>query len=245
MIDKQVRIGMDRFLALKWADYSLDLFISLDDEKKNYELLCKYLQGEIRGTETSRKTANQLKRLWLNKVDENHKLRIHAKEILRSRPQVNRSIFHLGMAINVFPVFKEVCHRIGILSKLQGSIPKQAVIDRVVEAFVNPTSIPRVVDRVLQTLIDWRFLEQEDGKIRFVELILNNDEEGLPWFVISLMKANRQDAISPQDLKVMPERMGINFLDIRKNLSAHPGFTLTRDQTGNESVALSQDITQT
>ena len=66
MADKKVLLGMDRFLALEWANYALDLFLSSDDEEKNYELLSNQLKKEISGVESARKTSIQFKKTLVN-----------------------------------------------------------------------------------------------------------------------------------------------------------------------------------
>lgn len=63
MSERQVKIGFDRFLALEWADFALELFLSPKEEIKKCQILKSYLQKEIPGVDSARKTSNQLKRL--------------------------------------------------------------------------------------------------------------------------------------------------------------------------------------
>jgi len=49
--------------ALDWADFALELFLSPKEEIEKYQILKSYLQKEIPGVDSARKTSNQLKRL--------------------------------------------------------------------------------------------------------------------------------------------------------------------------------------
>ncbi len=62
------------------------------------------------------------------------------------------------MALLVFPFFRESCIQIGRLSALQTIINRQAIHSRVAEKYSNQGTIPRSIDRIFQTLIDWKLL---------------------------------------------------------------------------------------
>jgi hypothetical protein len=62
------------------------------------------------------------------------------------------------MALLVFPFFRESCIQIGRLSALQTIISRQAIHSRVAEKYSNQGTIPRSIDRIFQTLIDWKLL---------------------------------------------------------------------------------------
>lgn len=237
MSDKKVKIGLDRFLAKDWVNYSLELFLSSDDDEHNYLVLKEYLQSIIPGKESARKTGNQLKRLWLMKMDEEDFLRNSAKELLLKHQMTDNTIFNLGMALNVFPIFKETCRRVGELSKLQTEINKQTVVDRVIENFVNPTSIPRIIARVLQTLVDWGLVEDHQNKIHLKDLEIK-DQHVSGWFVLALLKMNSKFEIPLNDLVCLPEKLGISLPDIRAHLHASTNLSIRRGLTGEEIVTI-------
>jgi hypothetical protein len=235
MADKKVLLGMDRFLALEWADYSLDLFLTSNDEKKNYEFLSNQIRNEISGIESARKTSNQLKRLWLSEKDGEQDLRSIAREIIRNQSVVNYSIFHLGMAINVFPIFYESCNKIGTLSKSYPYLSRQIIIRRVSETYANPSSIPRIVSRVIQTLVDWGFLlVKEDSYL--VKQVSLEDKEISSWFVFALMKASDSHEISISDLLSNPNKMGINLIDIRSHINQSSFLKINRYTVDSEII---------
>jgi hypothetical protein len=237
MSDKQVKIGLDRFLAQEWADYALELFLSSEDEKTNYELLKNYINTMVPGIESSRKTANQLKRLWINKRDENLQLRSMVTDILKEDLVIDKSIFHLGMAINVFPIFRETCCKIGELGMVVDCISSQDVINRVTERYINPTSIPRIVTRVMQTLADWRMLNLTDGKIELRQKVTGNLTIA-SWFILSVMNANSRSELLLRDWELVPEKLGVNIFDLRECIQDSSYLTLRRSLTGEEVIEI-------
>jgi hypothetical protein len=235
MADKKVVLGMDRFISLAWADYALDLFLSSDDGSKNYELLTNQTKKEIAGKESARKIANHLKRLWLVEKDGKQDLRSIAKEIIRNQTIVDYSVFHLGMALNVFPIFRETCNKIGTLSKSHQRLNQQDIINRVSETYANPSSTPRIVYRVIQTLLDWGFLlVKEDG---FCVKPLQMDDKNLSaWFIFALLKASDIDEISMSGLLSNPSKLGANFIDIRSHVIESSFLKISRDAFDSEII---------
>lgn len=66
---KYIFVGADRLLALRWANYSYELFISSQDQLASRNILRGYLESQMAGQESSRKTADHLNRLWLASQD--------------------------------------------------------------------------------------------------------------------------------------------------------------------------------
>jgi hypothetical protein len=235
MSDKKISIGFDRYLALEWANYSLELYLSGNTESQNYDSLKSYLDREIIGKESSRKTANQLKRLWLNENDGNEFLRKEAREILKIQPNLDRAFFHLGMALNAYPIFKEICRKAGELSEIQTSLTNKIIIDRVNETYLNPSSIPRIVSRVIQTLEDWGFIQNVRGSINIQEILIENQAFG-SWLIRALMLSRNLGEISLREIEQAPEKMGIRFVGIRNIVDTDSSLSIRRNLTGEEVI---------
>lgn len=238
MIDKENKIGFDRFLALEWADYALELFLSGQDELANYGYLKEYLKREIKVVETARKTANQLKRLWLNNPFLS--LRVKTKENFQKENIVNNSLYHFGMAINVFPVFYTTCQKMGELSAIQDQFDTRMIIDRVARDFVSPNSIPRVVTRVIQTLIDWGFVSTHDSILTANKVAVTNTLTSL-WLIDALFSTEKIDEITLSNLVTLPVKIGIDLGDIRKILAQSAPHTIRRN--GAEEFIIDKRIT--
>ncbi len=237
MKSNEVKIGFDRFLANEWANYSLELYLSSEDDENNYHLLKNYLHQEISGKETARKTGNQLKRMWLISSDKEDFLRKSAKHILLNHHVTNINVFNLGMALNAFPVFKETCRRIGELSALQKEVYKRTIEERVMEQYLTPTSIPRIVARVLQTLKDWGFISTQKDSITNIPLIIK-EELVANWFIYSLLQMNTREELLLNELIFLPEKLGVMIPNIRDHLINTPNISIRRGFAGEEIVSI-------
>lgn len=153
-------VGFDRFVALDWANFALELSAHSEDDVAKVSELKSWLSLRVSGTDASRKTANVLTRLWL---DNNPNVGYFRDEALKIKLDTKKSdlvIFHWGMAFAVFPFFYEVCTQAGRLFALQPRITRRDIQTRVAEKYSNQGTIPRSVDRVLQSLVDWGMLEK-------------------------------------------------------------------------------------
>lgn len=236
MGEKQVIIGLDRYLACKWADYALELFLSPGEEQEKYQKLKHYMKDEIAGSESAEKTASQLRRLWLNNEDSYRELRDAAARIIHNQMGANHTIYHFGMAINVFPIFRETCRRIGEIAAVQHDLNRAVIIDRVSQNYANPSSIPRIVRRVIQTLAHWGFLDVRGNNFKVVEISISDYETGR-WLVQAVMSAENRSEISASLLNNLPINIGIRISDVRTLLRTSEVFTIRRKMDGEETIS--------
>lgn len=235
-----VRIGFDRFLAKKWADQALNLFSSPGDGDYKYSYLKEWLSQEIIGKDAARKTANQLKRLWLNPADDYQVLRnaILTEELTNNYQ--NFSIFHYGMAINVFPIFRDVCGYVGKLSKLQGQCSSWEIKDRIMEKYGSPLSTPRITDRILQTLYDWKIISHTNNSIRLTDIEIENREVS-QWFLLALLFTSPTKSMQMEDLTGSSLKLGILTKEVRDLVGLGTIFQFHRDATNHEVVTVSRN----
>jgi hypothetical protein len=237
MTKKEIKIGFDRFIKLKWADYAFELYLSALDEEEKYQALKTYLQHEIEGVETARKTANQLKRLWLSQEDGFQGLRESAASVYHQMMSADLPIIHFGMLLNVSPVFRETNQRIGELSAIQQVISPNSIISRVSQSMLSPSSIPRVVSRVIQTLADWNILEAKKEEVRLREISIT-DPVICSWFIRALMTSEDKREISIHHLAEIPIKLGIRFVDLRSIIQNSDQFMLRRNASGEDLVVI-------
>lgn len=153
-------VGFDRFIALDWANYALELSSRSGSETDKVSDLKAWLSLRISGKDAARKTANVLTRLWLDPNPDTIYFREEAWK-LRLDARKNDSIFlHWGMALLTFPFFYETCAQVGRLLTLQTKLARREIQVRMAEKYSNQGTVPRSVDRVLQSLVDWGALER-------------------------------------------------------------------------------------
>lgn len=237
MAYKNISVGADRFLALQWANYSYELFLSSGDQETARKILREYLENQLVGQVSTRKTANQLNRLWLNSEDPYTDLRemTGSFSYLLNNPQMQ--VLHLGMAINVFPIYRETVRVIGTLEKIADQISSKSIISRVTERFPTASSVPRTVNRVLQTLNDWGFIEFAEANVAVKEIPLQ-DPNLVNWFILALLRAIQKEEITLQELESCPLKLGINFSHPRSVVNMSKELFFSRNQQGVEVIRL-------
>lgn len=225
-MDKQVRMGFDRFLALEWANYSLDLLQSSTSLDEGYSLLKLYLQKEITGEESARKTANQLKRLWLHR-DSCSPLREKVIAIYQMMTLQDKPVLTYGMAVNVFPLFHDVCNVIGSQMHLSGGISRKQIQQRILEKYGNPVTMPRATDRVVQTLENWGFVTTINGICTVNQMRVDNPMVA-HWLVIALLNLQVGKKMPLRDFATLPTLLGIEVGDIRNIIRQSRDLSLDR-----------------
>jgi hypothetical protein len=234
---KTISVGADRFLALQWANYAYELFLSSIDQDSSRKALREYLENQMLGQVSTRKTTDQLLRLWLYSGDPYRTIREMTLSIAKPIDPAKMPVLHLGMAINVFPIYRETVRVIGTLERLSDQISVKAISTRVIEKFPTTTSIPRTVNRVLQTLDDWRFIELNQGLV-VVKDILLLDPKLVNWFILAALGATDQNEITMQELDTCPFKLGINFLHPRNVVNTSEELTMGRNHMGVEVVRM-------
>jgi len=196
-----------------------------------------YLDSEIEGDVTSRKTSNHLKRLWLTKDDPYQPLRLKTLSLPFYKYPEFLPILHLGVAVNVFPIYRETTKTIGLLDRVIDPIPKQSVVERVLERFGNTSSIPRAVARVLQTLEDWHLISSQDTYLKIVPYDVN-DHPIAEWLLTALVIMNKPLGIAVSDLPLTPEKLGIKLPNPREIVQHSGSLVISQNIQGLEMITI-------
>jgi hypothetical protein len=229
-MNKKLLIGIDRFLAKRWVDYAYDLRASSAASKEAYVELKNWLSKDIAGKETARKTANQIKRLWLVDSDNVSGLRCDALSFGRADP-----VLSYGIAINVFPFLRDLSVLIGKLFQLHGEFDRNEIQQRMIEKYQSSATTLRATDRCIQTLSDWGFILEKGGK-KAAAVVDVNDLQLAGWFLCALAKTQPGSVISLSDLLHSPLKLGISIADERGVIRDHPRLSIERNGRNEEVV---------
>lgn len=239
MTGPRITIGMDRFIAKRWADYALDLSMVGDRPEAKYVQLQSWLSSEIQGHEVMLKTASQLKNLWLAN-DQHSYLRESALTLMKGGAPVSRSILHYGMALNIFPVVHDLSVAIGRMIQLKGSFRGKEIQQRLLEKYGTPSTIERVTNRGIQTLIDWGFLAEEKKVYCACHIEISQAEE-IAWFMQALLSVSPANQLNFSDLQGLPELLGIVIQDIRAVIRESDRLRVERNGRNEEVVVLGRN----
>ena len=237
---KRISVGMDRFLDLKWVDYGLDLAI-LSKESDGYAQLRDRLALEISGYESARKTANQIRRLWLVEDNISWIREIVFQEDLLTHYQY-RPILHYGMSLIIFPLFTQVCQYLGSLFQTSETCTRSQIQHRVLLTYPNSQSSLRSTDRVLQTLINWGFIQYKDGHYSQIPIKVD-DQEIAEWLLIVIVHLMPFQWCYLRDLHNKPELLGIKISNLRMIIQRSKYLRIQQD-AGNMEIVSYQPVTE-
>lgn len=224
-------VGFDRFVDLEWAEYALELATQplLTKQDKVVELK-KYLSKFMDGKDAIRKTANVLTRLWLDTDLVLSGLKDEAIRIHKSGNKSDKVALHWGMSLAVFPLFKDTAVQVGRLCNIQGSFHRSEVQSRLLETYGNIGTVPRSVDRILQSMHNWQTLRKTDLREYTKENIRITDAEIERWLIEVTINSSTHRRILFNDLFRLSELFPYKLNgEIRSLISQSNYIYLERD----------------
>jgi hypothetical protein len=204
-------VGFDRFVALDWANYALELSSHSDDDSKKNAQLKSWLSSRVSGSDAIRKTANVLTRLWFDLNPEKTYFRNEAHQVMLDVKKDDRVVFQWGMALLVFPFFHETCLQAGRLLSLQSAFTRREIHVRMAEKYSNQGTIPRSIDRILQSLVDWGLLEKISSQKLAVRYHKTTDLIVKKWLLEVVVFAAPQKRIPLNGFYKLPELFAYEF----------------------------------
>lgn len=214
----QYLVGFDRFIALEWANYALELASRRDNNKEKMPLLKNYLSQSITGKDAVRKTANLLTRLWLEPDEKFDQFRKDAYLLAINTRKSDYVFFQWGMMQMVFPLFRETCLQIGRLAALQTGISRQAIKSRVTEKYSNQETVSRSVDNIFQTLIDWGLILKTTKQNYVISSHTSNDLQAKRWLLEAVVYSLPSKRILLSDFYRLPFLFPFEFNGEVQNL---------------------------
>lgn len=199
-------VGFDRFIDLEWSEFALDLASQPSMRKQDKVIELKtYLSDFIDGNDAVRKTANVLTRLWLDTNMDSPELRENAIRIHKNGDKLEKVVLHWGMSLAVFPLFKDTAIQVGRLCDLQGSFQRNEIHARLLENYGNIGTLPRSVDRILQSMENWETLEKNNARAYEKTCIRIANPEIEQWLIEVAIFSSPHRRILFNDLFRLPE----------------------------------------
>ncbi len=206
------RIGFDRLIRLRWLDRAALMAAELRDGDALHRAMLEQLAGELPGIEGRRKTANVLTRIWWRTPYGDMTLRDEALAQIAVCAPGERLMFHWGMCLLAYPVFRDVAATVGRLLRLQGSFRQAQVITRVSAEWGNRSTLQTAVPRIVRSYVDWGVLvaTEEKGIYRAGTQISLGRSRTAPWLLTGLAAA-RAGAVSVDEILDAPEAFAFDI----------------------------------
>jgi len=200
------RIGFDRLIRLRWLDRVALLAAELRDADKLHQVVLAQLAGELPGADARRKTANVLTRIWWRVPEEHVPLRDQALAQIAACTPEERLLYHWGMCLLAYPLFRDVAATVGRLLRLQGVVRQAQVVSRISAGWGNRSTLETAVPRIVRSFVDWGVLvvAEEKGAYRAGAQIVVAQHEAFSWLLTTL-RTTRAGDLSAAELAHAPE----------------------------------------
>ncbi len=158
---KRQTIGFDRKIQLDWLDATAEWVAQGRPTAEIRGQLEQLLEGKVAGVgahSARGKTMTVLMHIWVLVPDTLIPLRDDGLAIIRGRSGRDRLTLHWGMCMATYPLFRDVASTTGRLLALQETATLSQIVRRMTESWGERSTLPRAVQRVVRSFVDWGVL---------------------------------------------------------------------------------------
>ncbi len=168
--DKTI-IGFDRKIEIEWLDTVAGCVATGQAPADIRNFLWTFLEGVVAGDSVHSgrgKTLTVLSRIWVIVPEQALPLRKAALQCIGSATNEERVAIHWAMAMGTYPFFCDVAASVGKLLALNGEANLSQVGRRMTESWGDRSTLPRAIQRVLRSMVQWGSLRDGPTKGTFV-----------------------------------------------------------------------------
>ena len=234
-------IGFDRVLKLAWVDRALALLAQGSPPTEVRELLRDVIAAEVSGADAAQKTVCVLSGLWLTPPGDLVGLRDRAVELRRWGTTDTPLVFHWGMALAGYPLFRKVAEAAGRLLRLQGLCSASQVQRRLQEQLGERQIVSRATRHVLRTLVAWGALNDthERGLYEPAGARSVDDSSLAAWLIEAALRAETSGRARFSGLIRSPALFPFDVSNTRvADLAASDSLEVHREGLREEVVAI-------
>lgn len=234
------RIGFSRFISREWLDIVARTLIETGDAEKAQSRLKGYFSEESLGKVARRKTLNVLSRIWIRVPGKHREFRDRGLDLFqRVRPD-ERLWLHWGMILVAYPVFLDIVVITGRLLGLQGEVTSGQIRRGIVSEWGDRTTLTRSVNRILQSMRDWRVLVKNGNNkphTRSRKIESDNVDVNL-WLIEAVLRAEDAPAQPLTRLERHPAIFPFNIKLSQSELLESKYFELSRQGLNRQMISL-------
>jgi hypothetical protein len=164
-------IGFDRKIEIEWLDAVAGCVATGQAPEDVRKFLMGFLEGVVAGDSVHSgrgKTLTVLSRIWVIVPEHARPLRKAALQCIGSATREQRVAIHWAMAIGTYPFFCDVAASVGKLLALNGHANLSQVGRRMIETWGDRSTLPRAIQRVLRSMVQWGAVRDGPARGTFV-----------------------------------------------------------------------------
>lgn len=152
-------IGFSRTITLDWLDATATLCLDQVEYTEIRERLLPVVQNRLTGKDAQRKTIDVLTAIWVRINPGFLTLHNQALQLFRfATSSVDRLWLHYGMTLAAYSFFRSCTAAIGQTGRLEDTITRQMIKDRLSAEMGHLGGMDRSVERVTASLKEWSLL---------------------------------------------------------------------------------------
>jgi hypothetical protein len=166
-VGQRTTIGFDRRIDVEWLDAAAGRIASGHSPADVREFLWGLLDGVVSGhtVHSARgKTLTVLMRIWVTVPSVAEPLRNAAIKRINLASAEERLALHWAMSVACYPIFADVAAHAGKLLALHGQASLSQIVRRMTETWGDRSTLPRAVQRVLRSMVQWGALREGKSK---------------------------------------------------------------------------------
>ncbi len=237
MTRRAARIAYDRFIKVPWLEQAAayaEQGLGISEISQGLE---NFLEGQIQGKNSRRKTRTVLTGVWVNLPEEMTGFRNQGLKLLKTLKEPERLAVHWGMSAAAYPFFAFAARQIGRLHKLQNEITSAQVKRRIAEHYGDIESVHRAAARLMQSLCSWEVLvPKTKGSYTAASPIPLRNPLLLPWIAEATFYARSSPGLSLRQISTDPLWFPFSFSVDSKDIAQYPSLTLFRQGLDEDFV---------
>jgi len=238
-------IGFDRKLDFEWLDATAAMVAEGASPTEVRTRLRRLLEGSVEGKSAKGamfKTMTVLVHLWSDIPAERTSLRDRAVCLLPQLDPQQRLGVHWALALAGYPLFTDIASACGRLLALNDSVVLSQVVRRVAELWGQRSTLPRAVQRIVRSMVQWGALSDSSTRGSYVaavpKLRLPNNVAELP--LEALLLGTEQDVMSVDQLVGHPALFPFALSITAHELRSSPRFRVDRQGLDVDTVGLAK-----
>ena len=217
-------IGFDRRLDIEWLDAAAALAAAATPSEEARTQLARLLGGNMASQShhgAVYKTTTVLRRIWIDAFEQARPIRDDALKLLGEVDAEGRIAIHWAVLLATYPFFCDVMAAVGRMLTLQDTVSLNLVTRRMVEAWGSRTTLPRAVQRVVRSVVQWGVLSDgaDKGFYRFSRPRIVVPRELEELLIEGVLLGSGQDSHSFDQLAghpaLFPFRISLTPTDLR------------------------------
>ncbi len=234
-------IGFSRTVTLDWLDAVASMCVQNLDAHSIRQRMADVIADQVTGSESQRKTIDVLIAIWVKTQKNVPAIRAEA---LKMYPQLGtpteRAWLHYGMSLVCYPIFRKCVAAIGQTSRVQATITRNVIKERISADFGHLGGLDRSIERIMASLVNWGALAGTDqnSNYKIVQRVFASSESVQAWLLTCTLFAHPSSGMPIGDLLHLPELYPFIFTINTNALYKDARFEIQRQGGGIDIIRI-------